>query len=284
MHITSLTTPLVYFRQARHSFLAAAVISICASAANAAPTYADWADLALAAPAVVDVDLTKVSRLGKRLAPDVPQGEIRALVEGRLNAALKAPSILPVKAEWLWQGEATDRGRTPFQRADRVLIFAEPAGGSSKADVQQYRLISNQGLQPWSPETDRQVRAILSEAAQAEKRDLMVTGVLDGHTTPGTIAGVRQSQFFLSTVGDKPITLVVERQPDTPARVTAAVGEFISNAAPIRPETLTWYALACGLPEKLPQPLADEAELAEDYATAREEIGVCERTLTAEPK
>lgn len=276
--MTLLNTPFSSLRKGLRFLSLMAAAQLCANAAISAPNYADWADLALAAPAVVDADLTRVSRLSHSQAPDVPEGKMRLLVEGRLNAALKAPSVLPLRAEWLWQGPAAPRHQIEFQRSDRMLIFVEPIPGSSKAGIQQYRLVSANGQQPWSPEAEKVVRAILQEAAQPENRGLMVTGVTDAHVTYGTIEGIRQSQFFLSTIGNRPITLVVERAPDAPpARITATASEFISNAATVKPETLLWHALACGLPEDLPEKLAEDSALSEDYAAARADIGICER-------
>jgi hypothetical protein len=54
----------------------------------------------------------------------------------------------------------------------------------------------------------------------------------------------------------------------------------VDRAAAVEPRTLTWRALACGLPAELPPSLAADAALRADYAFARESIGPCGRRLS----
>jgi len=263
----------------QYRLIAAANLLFAASIAAASPlSWTDWADLALASPAVLVVSTEKASKLSRKTAPDVPAGEIRALVEARLTAALKAPGLLPAKAEWLWQGAPDAKGRAPFAPADALLVFAQPVAGSTNPEVQQLRLSRPHAAQPWTPEADRIVRAVLSEAAQTGNAGLMVTGVTDGFHSAGTIAGQSESQFFLATQSGQPATLVVQRAPDMPPQITVATGDVIDRAAAIAPQTLRWRALACGLPLALPEPLANSPDLAADYAAALASLGPCGRT------
>lgn len=285
-----LTTSLLKFPRSLPSavpFLALAVAAaiqaspgVAAGMATAAPAgHADWADLALDAPVVADVTVRKVTRLGRRLAPDVPTGEVRVLVLGSLNVVLRAPRALPPVAEWLWQGRSADGRTLPFGPGTRVLLFAEASSEPPKKDVQQYRLFSPQGQQVWSSEGNDSVRTILSEFAALGMRDIRVTGIRDAGVTKGPLPGQHTSQFFLTTKGGLPITLVVRRAPGEPATVAATTSEFTENATAIRPHTLLHYALSCGLPETLPAELAEDSLLQDDYAVAKAATGPCDRTL-----
>lgn len=257
-----------------------AIMSAPAPAVSApALSWTDLADLALASPVVLVADVAKVDRLGKRDAPDVPPGQVRALVEGRLRAALKAPAVLPAGAAWLWQGPATAKGRVPFGKAAPLILFASLLSGGSKADVQPLRLSSAHGQQPWDAATEAVVRSILVEAVRPANAGLMVTGISDGFRSTGDVPGQSESQYFLRTEGGRPLTLVVRRAADAEPSVTVATGELVDRARPVAPRTLLWRGLACGLPEALPEALAADAGLVEDYALARASIGACGRTV-----
>ncbi|MCG2841333.1 hypothetical protein L6Q21_10105 [Sandaracinobacter sp. RS1-74] len=241
--------------------------------------WTDYADLALASPVVLVGAVDRVDRLSKKDAPDVPPGQVRALVQAKLQTALKAPSLLPEGAAWLWQGAAGAKGRPPFAREDRLLVFARPMAGGARPEVQALQLVSNAGQQPWTVEAEAQVRAILKEAQQPGALGLMVTGVADGFHTQGDVPGTSESQFFLRTEGGRPLTLVVRRSPGREPEVRASAGDLVERAVPIQPRTLLWRALACGLPAELPPALAGQEGLAGDYRLAREAIGACGRTL-----
>ncbi|MFA7440614.1 MAG: hypothetical protein WCZ66_06555 [Sphingomonadaceae bacterium] len=240
-------------------------------------SWSDLADLAVTAPAVIRVRIDSVKRLSARQAPDVPNGSTRALVSVSLEAALKAPNPLPAQGEWLWQGPAGARGRPPFDRGERMLAFVRPVPGGGP-DVQFYQLITPDAQLVWGPQAEADVRDILEQALIPGNQGLMVTGISDGHRSEGNIRGVSESQFFLSTESGRPLTLSVSRAPGQPPTLTVATGDFIDRGQPIRPQTLVWHALACGLPTELPPNLAAMDGLADDYTLARTEIGACART------
>ncbi len=257
----------------------------CAASATAAqtaagqPSWTDWADLALASPVVLVGAVDKVDRLGRRDAPDVPPAEVRALVQANLQSVLKAPATMPRGAAWLWQGAADVKGRAPFAKKDVVFAFARPLPGGARPEVQALQLVSAAGQQPWTSEADSTVRAILQAALQPGATGLMVTGVSDGFRSEGDVPGTSESQFFLTTEGGHPVTLVVRHEPGREAEVLAGAGELVDRAQPIQPETLLWRGLACGLPQQLPPALAGRDGLDSDYRTARAVIGACGRTL-----
>ena len=242
-------------------------------------SWTDLADLALASPVVLSAVVSRVDRVGRRDAPDVPQGHVRALVRADLSAALKAPALLPASAAWFWQGPAGQRGRPPFAKSAPVLVFAAPLAGGGDPETQPMRLTTAHGQQPWSAGAEAAVRDILSQALQPGADGLMVTGVNDGFRTIGAIPGMSESQFFLATQGGRPLTMVVRRAPAAEPVIAVATGDLVDRAAPVQPRTLVWRGLACGLPDRLPVRLADNADLSEDYALARQSIGPCGRTV-----
>jgi hypothetical protein len=243
------------------------------------PGWTDWADLALQSPVVLSVTATDIDRLSKRDAPDVPAGEVRAIVRARLAAAIRAPGVLPAEAAWRWQGPADAKGRAPIVKGARYLVFAEPLSGGGDPAVQPLKLRGRAGLQPWSAEAEAIVRDVLKQALGGGARAMLVTAVRDGFRTEGDVPGTSESQFFLEASDGQPLTLVVNRTPDAEADVRVATGDLVDRAQPVQRRTLLWRGLACGMPDSLPPTLAGNAGLASDYALARERIGACDRKL-----
>jgi hypothetical protein len=245
------------------------------------PSWTDWADLSLASPIVLRVKVADVDRLSKRDAPDVPAGEVRAIVRAALVAAIRAPGVLPAEAAWRWQGPADARGRAPIPEGADLLVFAEPLSGGANPAVQPLKLIGGTGgHQPWSAEGEAIVRDVLKQALVRGARPMLVTGVKDAYRTEGDVPGQSESQFFLEASDGQPLTLLVTRKPDAEPEVRAAIGDLVDRARPVQPRTLLWRGLACGMPDKLPRELAANAGLATDYALARRQIGDCGRRLT----
>ena len=246
----------------------------------AAASWTDLADLALAAPVVLVGNIRAVDRIGGRDATDVPPGQVRALIEMDLAAALKAPAVLPARAAWLWQGRAAQRNRPPFAKGQPLLLFGRVLEGGGRPEVQAMALISPHGQQPWSAEAEAAVRAVLAANLKPGGGARMVTAVSDAARVEGTVEGVSESQFFLATDVGRPMTLVVRRTPGRGPQVLMATGELVDRAGPIERQTLEWRALACGMPRQLPARLAGDAGLAADYAAALQAIGACGRLLT----
>jgi hypothetical protein len=246
--------------------------------ANRPLSWTDWADLALASPVVIVGVVCDTDRLGRRDAPDVPSGEVRALVHVNLRAALKAPSVLPAGAAWRWQGRADGRGRPPFGKGTTVLAFARQLPGGADPAVLPLSLVAPHAQQPWSAAAEAQLRAILAQALEPGATGLMVTGLRDAFRSVADLPGESESQFFLVTEAGGALTLVVRRQPGADPVVLVATGDVVAGAMPVARQTLLWRALACGMPERLPDGLGADADLALDYAAARQRIGACDRT------
>ena len=158
------------------------------------------------------------------------------------------------------------------------MIFARPV--ASQTDSVQ--LIRAGSRLPWSPEADALVRRIAAEAARPDAPPA-ITGVGNAAHAAGALPGEGQTQIFLHTAGDQPISLVIDRHQDAPPHWSVALGELVGQAAPPPArDTLLWYRLACGLPPALPAATtaaldADAANsVAADYRFVLDALGSCD--------
>ena len=244
-----------------------------------APTYADLADLALAAPVAAHVEIERTRRLGERDATNVPPGHRRFLIEGRVVALIRGPGLAP-RVSWLVDIPNDARGRPArIARRSQWLVFAQPVPGRPD----DLRLVASDSMIAFSPAAAERVRSVLRESAAADPPPRIV-GIGRAFHVPGSLPGESETQIFLRTEEERPISIVVLRRPGETPRWSVALGEMIDDAAaPPRPETLLWYRLACTLPQSLPaQSLADagprEAQaIRADYGLVLERLGPCAR-------
>lgn len=244
------------------------------------PTYADLADLALAAPVAAHVEIERARRLGEREAPNAPPGHRRFLIEGRVVALIRGPALAP-RVGWLIDLPNDARGRPArIARRSQWLVFAQPVPGRPD----DLRLVASDSMIAFSPAAAERVRAVLRESAAADPPPRIV-GIGRAFHVPGSLPGESETQIFLRTEDERPISIVVLRRPGETPRWSVALGEMIDDAAaPPRPETLLWYRLACTLPQSLPaQSLADagprEAQaIRDDYRLVLERLGPCARS------
>lgn len=237
------------------------------------PTYADLAALTLASPVVARATIVRSDRIGVKDAPDLPPGRTRLLVRAALSAAIKAPGGVPAQIEYLFDAPLDARGKPPRLKGAAVLVFLRASTSPG-----QYALVSAPAQIAATPATEATIRAVLADA----KRDVpVITGVGNAFRVPGAVPGEAESQFFLTTA-TSPVSLVVLTRPGQPRTLSLALGEIVDDAAaPIRPDTLLWYRLACFLPRALPAGVGgdDRAALGDDYAFVLASLGPCARNL-----
>ncbi len=247
----------------------------------AAPfTYADLTDLAAAAPVVADVQVTRATRIKGDQAAGVPAGQVRFYVEGDVLALVRGQQGLPGHVTWLVDLPLDARNRVPkLAKKTRVLLLATTAG----ARPGELRLIAPYAQFAWTPELDSRLRAVLTglTAADAPPR---VVGVGNAFHVPGSLPGESETQIFLKTQDNRPISLNVLRRPSEAPRWAVALGEMVDEAAaPPAPDTLLWYRLACFLPASLPDTStaelspADAMAASEDYRFVIAALGACAR-------
>ena len=247
-----------------------AVAAIPATAA----TYADLASLTLASPVIVRATVAKAERLSAADAPGLAPGMARLLVKAKVGAALLAPDAVPADLSYLVETPLDAKGRPPKLKDAAVLLFLRPGTRPG-----EYALTSARAQLPDEPGTEATVRAVLGEM-RAEVP--VITGVTSAFRVPGTVPGEAESQFFLSTAGKRPISLVVLSRPGQTRTVSLALTDVIDDAAAgVKPETLLWYRLACFLPRTLPAAIGgdDRAGLADDWGFAVASLGPCARSF-----
>jgi hypothetical protein len=243
--------------------------------------YADLADLALAAPITAHVKIKSAKRLSKELSTGVGPGLARHLITADVIALIKATEGVPKRIQYLVDLPVDSRGKVQKLTKSESLIFAIPAGPAF------VRLVAPDAQVPWSAEAARSVRAILSEAARADAPPV-VRGISSAFHSEGSIPGEGETQIFLNSPEDKPVSLTVQRRTGEQPRWFVSQGEVVDEGtSQPRPDTLLWYRIACTLPVSIPpssvdgQPADAIANIKADYKVILEGLGPCNRTRKA---
>jgi len=246
-------------------------------------SYADLADLAVAAPVVAHLRIHGSERLNAELAPNVAPGFHRFLVEAEVVALIRGEGGLAPQVTYLIDLADDSRGRAArLRRRDEVLVLARRVTNRPA----ELRLAAPDAQLPYSAATAERLRALLREltAANAPPR---ITGIGRAFHVPGSLPGESETQIFLQTADSRPISLSILRRPGERPRWSVALSEIVDEAAaPPAPDTLLWYRLACTLPPRLPpqslsEASADEAQAIQaDYRVVMDGLGRCTRTRT----
>ena len=244
-------------------------------------TYADLADLALAAPIAVHLRIRDADALDADEAPNLPAGRRRFLVRAEIVTLIRGAGGLPAEVSYLVDLANDSRGRAARLRdRDEVLVLASRVPNRPA----ELRLVAPDAQLPYAPGTAGQLRTILRESSAADAAPRL-TGIGRAFHVDGTLPGESETQIFLQAAGDRPISLNILRRPGEQPRWSVALSEIVDEAAaPPAPETLLWYRLACTLPPLLPpQSLSDagpeEAQAIQaDYRLVIEGLGPCART------
>lgn len=250
-----------------------------------APTlsYADLADLALVAPVAAHVRIRDDDLLRDREATGVAPGHHRFLIEAEVIALIRGGSGIPQRIRYLVDLPDDSRGRAArLGRRAEMLVLAAPVANRPE----ELRLIAPDAQIPYSAAAAETLRAILREASAAGAPP-RITGIGRAFHVPGSLPGESETQIFLQTADNRPISLSVLRRPGEEPRWSVALSEIVDDsAAPPQPNSLLWYRLACTLPARLPTDVlrdngADEAEaIRADYRVIVEGLGRCARTRT----
>lgn len=247
--------------------------------------YSDYAGLALAAPVVADAAIRGAQRIDGEQAAGLQPGLARYYVTADVTALVRGPGGLPARLSWLVDVPLDARGKAIAPRKKlRVLVFARTLADRPT----MLQLIALDAQRPWTPEGDRIVRAVLTEALAAEAPPV-VTGVGKAFFVPGALPGEGETQIFLQTANGRPVSLSVVSDATGQKRWSVALNEVVDAAAPPpRRDTLLWYRLACALPPALPPAsvVADDGANMErariDYAFVMESLGRCAVPARAE--
>lgn len=241
------------------------------------PSYASVAGLVVRAPFIVDARIRSATRLKPEEAPGLAPGFARFYTQADVLALIRGPSAVPPRVTYVVDVPLDARGKAPKLKNQRVLLFARPVNGRPD----QIQLTSLESQRNYLPELDSLVRTITQEAV-APNAAPAITGVGNAFHVPGSIPGEGETQVFLTTQNNEPVSLQIVRRSGQPPRWTVSLGDIVDNSAePPARDTLLWYRLACGLPRELtPENLeSDDPETAriaaEDYAMVLNALGPC---------
>src|SRR3569623_3475256 len=241
------------------------------------PPYADYADLVLASPLIVNATIHVTSRLKPVEAPDLGPGKARLYVEADVLTIIRGTDPLPPRIGYLLDVRLDARGRPPALKKLHVLLFARPAGAG------QIQLVRPDAQRAWTFGGEQLARRITGEVLAADAPPA-VTGVGHAFHTAGALPGEGETQIFLNTPGGRPVSLTIDRAADGARSWKVALSDIVDDSAgPPRQDTLLWYRLACSLPATLPESSLDGAEpgdaaiARDDYIYVRHALGPCDR-------
>ncbi|WP_260598455.1 hypothetical protein [Sphingomonas endolithica] len=254
-----------------------------ASAQSAAPPvaaapavfYADYADLVLAAPVIVDATIRSLTRIKGADALDVAPGHARLYVEADVAALIRGTQPLPPRIGYVLDVTADAHGRLPNLKKARVLLFARPVAGSAA----QIQLIRPDAQRGWTPSADELTRRIATETLAAAPPP-EITGVGNAFHVAGSLPGEGETQVFLATKDARPVSLSIVRRPGQERRWSVSLSDVVDQTSgPPERDTLLWYRLACSLPGAFPGDTStgEGTIAAEDYRFVIESLGTCDR-------
>jgi hypothetical protein len=242
-------------------------------------SYADVADLFLAAPVVASVRIAEAIPVPQPANTATRPTMIRYYLVGDVVSLIRGTGGVSPRVSWIADVPLDSRGKPPKLKKSQMLLAALPVSGRPA----ELRLAARDAMVPWSAALEGRVRAVVASglAADAPPR---VTGITSAFYSPGNLPGEGESQIFLTTDTAQPVSIGVLRRPGQATTWSVSLGEIVDEAArvPAR-DTLGWYRLACFLPGTLPA--AAVAELSEtdsaaaraDYAFVIEAMGGCAR-------
>ena len=248
-----------------------------------APTYADLVSMAEAAPIVVEVEIRDQAVLEPERAPGLQPGMARVYIESSTVNLLKGPSAVGGEFAFLADVPLNAKGKVSKMKEQRWLLFARPVAGNPG----QLQLIDPEAYLPAIPTEVARTRAVIAELVDPAAPPV-VTGVNEVITVEGNLAGESETQMFLSTRSDAPVSITVVRRPGMLPSWGVSWSEIVDQSArPPQRDTLEWYRLACGLPPALSSEAFLQGDAAarrmgqDDFAFVLEQLGPCNRTRAA---
>lgn len=243
----------------------------------ATPSYASVAKLVLGAPVVLDATVRSADRVKDSEAPGLTPGRARFYIVADVGALIRGTGAIPAQVSFLADIPLDAKGKPAKLKKARLILFARGIPGHPD----QIQLTGIDSQRNWTPELDARVRGITREVLAADAPPA-VTGIGNAFHVPGSLPGEGETQIFLTTATDTPVSLQILRRPGEQTRWSVSLGEIVdeSAGAPAR-DTLLWYRLACGLPKQLPDSSVEGEDPAnarnarEDYRLVIRDLGAC---------
>ena len=242
-------------------------------------SYADIADLTLAAPIVALARIDRVRRVDEDRATGLRPNHVRYYIESDLDGLIRSAQAVPARVSYLLDMPLDADGRRPRIRDRRVIILATAVPGR-RGELQ---LIAPDAQIDWTEDREQTIRTLLSNAASNDAPGT-ITGVGNAFSVPGTLPGESETQIFLATSDGRPVSISVLRRPNQEPRWSVSMSEIVERASPPpASNTLLWYRLACFLPNRLPESSMEttdrnQAAIArQDYGLVIDDLGPCPR-------
>ncbi len=263
-----------------------------AAAAEKAPvlpvpqlTYADIVDLADSATMVVKARIRTQRTIAPELSPGLRPGWARQLIVADTEALISGRSAIGESLRYLVDVPLDAKGKPPKLKKQSVILFAFPVPGVP-GDLQ---LIDVDSQFPSDPALEGRIREVLVQLVSPDAPPI-VTGVGEALAVQGNLSGESETQVFLATKNNAPVSLNVVRRPTMEPEWGVSWTELVDQSArPPHEGTLEWYRLACFLPADLPYDSIlsrdgqSRALAAADYRYVLDQLGRCSRIRGGPP-
>lgn len=242
-------------------------------------SYADIADLVVISPLIIDVTIKSARKIAPEQAVGVPASMQRTLVEADVMALIRGQQGVTPRVRFLLDIPKDAKGKIPKLNKQRMFLMGSTVTGRPG----EIRLARPNALVRWSATNDQLVRAITKEAVQIDAPE-RISGITSAFYSAGTVLGEGETQIFLKTAKDQPLSLSVLSRPGEAKRWAVSTAEVIDESATAPTKfTLLWYRLACGLPRDLSSDLVEAADsdnaarAQADYKFILDNLGPCGR-------
>ncbi|WP_246449757.1 hypothetical protein [Qipengyuania soli] len=243
-------------------------------------TYADVVAIADGTPLVVRAKVKDQVAVEPERSHGLAPGHVRLYVEAQTTALIAGRAPLGESLRYLVDVPLTAKGKAPKLKKQEFVLFARPVAGRPG----QLQLVRPDAQYAYTPEFEAQLRPVLASLLSPDAPP-RVTGVRDVLSVSGTLVGESETQLFLDTENDGPVSVTIVRRPNQAPRWGVSWTEIVDQAArPPQTGTLEWYRLACSLPPRLPAEanLSRDSEAralaAQDYAYVMQQLGPCTRS------
>ncbi len=242
--------------------------------------YADIADLATAAPVIAHITVNRAIKVDPERAPEAPAGTRRFYIIGSVNALIRGRDGISDTIRYIVDVPMDTRGRTPKLKKRDMLVFGRQVPGNPQ-DIQ---LVAPDAQIEWTAARDRRTRQLVREIVSRDAPPA-IRRIGSAFHVPGTIIGEGETQIFLESENDQPLSITILSRAGQKKRWAVSLSEIVDEAAraPVR-NSLLWYRLACFLPRDLPDNVLNGTSMSEanqarlDYRLVIQDLGNCPRS------
>ena len=243
-------------------------------------SYSDIADLVIISPLIIDITVRNAQKLSAEQAIGVPVTLQRVLIEADAMALIRGEGGTTPRIRFILDVPKDSKGKIPKLKKQRLFVFGRQVAGRPG----EMQLSRPNALAYYSANNDALVRAITKEAVQLDAPP-RITAIGSAFHSAGTVLGEGETQIFLKTDNDQPLSLTILSRPGQQKQWAVSTAEVIdASATAPRRFTLLWYRLACGLPRALPSERVEgsssenAARAQADYKFVIDALGPCGRT------